>query len=70
MKVKAELTQDQFEDVHFDCDLVVVEKSKTYGKELHLTTLYVFDKVGDENPVRVLHREITATGTTYTEYEV
>ncbi|UNA02377.1 hypothetical protein [Cronobacter phage vB_Cdu_VP8] len=68
MKEIAQLTQDQFEDVHFSPDLVVVEKSKTYGKELHMTTLYVFEKVGDKDPIRVLHREITAQGTTYVEY--
>lgn len=62
------ITQDEFEDVWFSPDLIVVEKSKTYGKELHMTTLYVFENKDDKDLVRILHREITAQGTTYAEY--
>ncbi|AWD90446.1 cef modifier of supressor tRNAs [Erwinia phage Cronus] len=65
--MKNSITQDQFEDIQFDPSLVVVQKEHTHGKEWHITTLYVFDKVGDKTAVAIYEREITAQGTTYSK---
>lgn len=59
------ITQDQFEDIMFNPELTVVQKEKTFGKDYHVTTLYVFDKVDDKTAVAIYEREITASGTVY-----
>ncbi|MDP1183279.1 cytochrome C biogenesis protein CcmE [Klebsiella pneumoniae] len=69
MKIN-EITQEQFEDIHFNPDLVVVEKTKSLGKEYHITSLFVYENKNDKMPKKVFTREITSEGTTYCECEV
>lgn len=65
--MKKIITQDQFEDVLYNPSLVVVQKEHTFGKDVHLTTLHVFEDEFSEMPVRTLTREITAVGVTFEE---
>lgn len=58
------ITQDQFEDIMFDPDLTIVQKEKTFGKDYHVTTLYVYE-VGVKDAISIYEREITASGTVY-----
>ncbi|UPW39384.1 modifier of suppressor tRNAs [Escherichia phage vB_EcoM_ESCO47] len=59
--MKTLLTQDQFEDILFDPELVVVQKEITSGLEHH-SYVYVYE---NDKPVMVAVRHITGEGTTY-----
>ncbi|YP_010247033.1 cef modifier of supressor tRNAs [Escherichia phage HX01] len=55
---------DEFEDVLFNPDLVVVQKSWTEFL-CYTEVVYVYEKLGDEMPIYGIFREITENGTTY-----
>lgn len=63
-KIVQNCTNDEFEDVLFEPNLVVVQKEHT-SKFTHLTSVYVYEKVGDKQPIYGVFREITEDGTTY-----
>jgi hypothetical protein len=62
--------RDEFEDVLFNPDLVVVQKDYTDSLS-HLTSVYVYANQGDKNPISGFFREITGEGTDFwkEEYE-
>ncbi|ELS1646877.1 cytochrome C biogenesis protein CcmE [Escherichia coli] len=55
---------DEFEDVLFNPDLVVVQKNWTEFL-CYTEVVYVYEKLGDEMPIYGIFREITENGTTY-----
>lgn len=63
-KVTVNSTREEFEDVLFNPDLIVVQKehSDTFS---HLSSVYVYENQGDENPIYAVFREITAEGTDF-----
>lgn len=66
-KVEIEITAEEFENVLFNPDLIVVQKEKTFGKEEHWTWLYVFANHSDTLPIRTFARVIDINGTSYME---
>ena len=57
-------TRDEFEDVLFNPDLVIVQKEHTDSLS-HLTSVYVYANQGDKNPISGFFREITAESTNF-----
>ncbi|WJZ27890.1 modifier of supressor tRNAs [Serratia phage 92A1] len=59
------ITKEQFEDVMFNPDLVVVQKVHS-SNQYHVTVLYVYDKVSPEGKITEAHfREVSSVGTEY-----
>ncbi len=55
---------DEFEDVLFSNELVVVQKD--FSDHLsHTQVVYVYEKVGDTLPIYGIFREISEDGTDY-----
>ncbi|UIW11309.1 MAG: modifier of suppressor tRNAs [Enterobacter phage ENC9] len=63
-KLTSNSSREAFEDVQFNPDLVVVQKEHQ-DKYSHLTSLYVYNDVKDEQPVYAMFREITAEGSDF-----
>lgn len=63
-KVTVDSNINEFEDVLFNPDLVVVQKEHT-SKLTHLSSVYVYEAEGDKNPIYAVFREITAEGTEF-----
>ncbi|UJJ21996.1 cef-like modifier of suppressor tRNAs [Erwinia phage Virsaitis27] len=62
--VTTDSNRDEFEDVLFSNELVVVQKDWS-GHLSHTQVVYVFAEVEDEMPIYGIFREITEDGTSY-----
>lgn len=60
-KITVNSTREEFEDTLFNPDLVVVQKEHT-DAYTHLTSVYVYENVGDKNPIYAVFREISDLG--------
>ena len=60
-KVTVNSTREEFEDVLFNPDLVVVQKEHS-GARSQLTSVYVYANEGDKNPIYGVFREISSIG--------
>lgn len=60
-KIIQDSTREEFEDVLFNPDLVVVQKEHSDARS-HLTSVYVYENEGDKNPIYGVFREISSIG--------
>lgn len=54
--MKSKITQDQFEDVQFADDKIVVEKTHYFSRGVEVKSLYVFESITDKEAKEIYER--------------